>query len=193
MYYTYAHSTPDGKVFYIGKGVGDRAFSKSDRTLGWRAAVSKFRGYAAQILADWSTEDEAFEHEKFLIKCFREMGHELVNQTSGGKGPLDYCRTEEARKKTAEKVRGFKHSKITCPHCGTVGGATSMKRWHFDSCTGAHPKYKARVTIHGVRRYLGKFHTEQEVAAAIAAECKKEGVSVPAAFQPKPAMAHGTL
>ena len=175
MYYTYAHSLPNGKVFYIGKGVERRAFSTSDRSLKWREVVSKQRGYTVQILADWKTEDEAFKHEQFLISCFTDLGHNLVNQTSGGKGPMDYCRTEEVRKKAADKVRGFKHPIIECPHCGHIGGATTMKRWHFDNCTGKRPTFKSRTTVNGVRVYLGKYHTQEE-ADKIAAEYKARTV-----------------
>jgi len=25
-------------------------------------------------------------------------------------------------------------SKITCPHCGKLGGSNAIKRWHFDNC-----------------------------------------------------------
>lgn len=168
MYYTYAHSLPSGQVFYIGKGVKDRAFSKSDRSLKWRAVVEKYRGYMIQILADWKTEKEAFEHEKFLIACFKDMGHDLVNQTSGGKGPLDYCRSEEVRKIVSQKVRGFKHKILECPHCGTSGGATAIKRWHFNNCKGKTPTVKARTTVNGERIYLGKAHTQEEAERMIA-------------------------
>lgn len=171
MYYTYAHSTPDGKVFYIGKGVKDRAFSKSDRSLKWKGVLKKFRGYSVQILADWKTEEDAYKHEQFLIQCFKDMGHELVNQTSGGKGALDYCFSEEVRKLKSEQMVGYKHDKVTCPHCGFVGGKTSTKRWHFDNCAGLRPQFKSRVTVNGTRIYLGKFHTKEE-ADKVAQEYK---------------------
>jgi transcription elongation factor Elf1 len=35
-----------------------------------------------------------------------------------------------------------------CPKCGKSGGETSMKRWHFDKCTGNRP-FKARATYNG--------------------------------------------
>lgn len=36
-------------------------------------------------------------------------------------------------KETLEKMRKPK-PKVKCPHCGKVGGISSMKRWHFDNC-----------------------------------------------------------
>ena len=26
------------------------------------------------------------------------------------------------------------HKQVECPHCGTIGGISAMKRWHFDTC-----------------------------------------------------------
>lgn len=30
--------------------------------------------------------------------------------------------------------KGIPQEKITCPHCGKVGGYSPMKQWHFDNC-----------------------------------------------------------
>ena len=27
-----------------------------------------------------------------------------------------------------------KRNKLTCPHCGKVGGVSNMRRYHFDNC-----------------------------------------------------------
>lgn len=165
-YYTYAHSTSDGRVFYIGKGRGERAYTKHDRSVAWKAHVKKSRGYAVKILADWLTEAEAFEHEKFLILCLKDMGHQLLNLTSGGKGANDYCQTKELREHKSQLMTGFVYKKVTCPECGKEGGETAMKRWHFDKCTGNRP-FKARATKDGVRVYLGYYATKEQADSAI--------------------------
>ena len=86
MFYTYAHITLDtNKVFYIGKGAGRRLFRKDARNQHWHNVVKK-HGYKAVKLAEWATSEEAFEHEKFLISCFKDMEYKLVNQSEGGDG-----------------------------------------------------------------------------------------------------------
>jgi hypothetical protein len=34
------------------------------------------------------------------------------------------------------KIIGRKHEKVTCPHCGKIGGGSVMQQWHFDKCRG---------------------------------------------------------
>jgi alkylated DNA nucleotide flippase Atl1 len=86
MYYTYVHVTADtGNIFYVGKGTGRRMNRRDARNQHWWNVVNK-HGYKVQKLADWSSEAEAFEHEKVLISCFKDMGFKLVNQSSGGDG-----------------------------------------------------------------------------------------------------------
>jgi hypothetical protein len=165
-YYTYAHSAPAGKIFYIGKGHGDRAYSFSDRSHDWKRAVKKHNGVEIKILANWNTEEEAFDHEKLLVECFKDMNYQLVNKTNGGKGCFGAIVSEEVKKKKSLQMRGYKYKTVTCPKCQKSGGEPTMKRWHFDKCTGNRP-FKARVTKNGKRYYLGYFESKQAVQSAI--------------------------
>lgn len=159
-FYTYLHSSPTGIPFYVGKGVDDRAFSFSKRSHDWKRAVKHYDGLSIKIIAEWNTEQEAFEHEKVLISVFKGMGYSLANKTEGGLGQFGMKHTEETKRKKSLLLKGYVHKKITCPKCGKTGGQTTMKRWHFDKCTGLRP-YKARVTIDGKRIYLGLFETKK--------------------------------
>ena len=89
MFNTYAHYTPQGRLFYIGKGRDvRRAYSLKGRNVYWHRVVAKYGKPEVQILAEWRTNQEALDHEILLISCFRKMGYELCNITEGGEGSL---------------------------------------------------------------------------------------------------------
>jgi len=161
-FYVYVHCTPNGDPFYVGKGSGRRAFAFSHRPIKWQNMVKKNDGITIKVLKYFEEENDAFEYEKYLIIKFRKNGYQLVNLSSGGKGPLDYYSSEESRRKKSEKLKGYKHKKVTCPVCHTVGGETAMKRWHFNNCSGPTKNFKSRAHIFGNRIYLGKFHTKEQ-------------------------------
>lgn len=102
MFYTYAHFRNDTQqIFYIGKGSGRRMFRKEARNYHWHNVVAK-AGYTPLLLAKWKTEHEAYEHEKFLIKCFEGF---LVNQSLGGDGNDAKGGLTFAGKKHTEKAK----------------------------------------------------------------------------------------
>jgi len=39
----------------------------------------------------------------------------------------------EEHKYNLRKPKGLQEN-LTCPHCGKIGGASGMTRWHFDKC-----------------------------------------------------------
>ena len=109
MFCTYAHYTPQGRLFYIGKGsTPARANYFSGRNNYWNKVVAKYGKPDVQILAHWGTEEEAFDHERLLISCFRELGHQLCNLTDGGDGTSGY-------KQTPEHIEKIRKSKIGKP------------------------------------------------------------------------------
>ncbi len=182
MFYTYAHSTPNGGIFYIGKGTGDRVYSRRDRSYLWRNVVYKAEAVTMQILAHWKTEEEAYDHEKLLIDCFKDMGANLVNQTDGGAGPNGAMQDPEVVAKRSLKLVGYKHKIVTCPHCGTSGGNTSIHRWHFDNCSGKKGGFKARVTVDGKRIHLGLFKTKEEATKVMIDYYASVGKPLPKEF-----------
>ena len=108
MFYTYFHRKPGvsgaASVFYIGKGAGKRAWARGGRSAYWRNVVAKY-GIEVQAAAEWPDEASAFEHEKFLIACFRDLGAPLVNMTDGGEGHCGLSPSAETRAKVSAKVR----------------------------------------------------------------------------------------
>jgi hypothetical protein len=106
MFYTYAHYTPQGRLFYIGKGTGRRATAEVSRNQHWRSVVQKYGKPEVQILANWKTNEEACSHEILLIECFRDMGHKLCNLASGGNSNSGWKMPEEQKKKISLKLKG---------------------------------------------------------------------------------------
>lgn len=113
MFYTYAHFRPDNSVFYIGKGHGRRAWSNKNRNPHWHHVTAKHGEHKVEVLAQWPTEQEAFDHEKFLIWCFRDMGVSLTNLTDGGDGAAGYKHTKESIQKRLDSMRGYTPSEET--------------------------------------------------------------------------------
>ena len=87
MFYTYCHvSTQTNQIFYYGKGSEERAYCKQNRNKRWHEMANK--GYEIVMLAPWKTNQEALDHERFLIWCARNIGLDIVNITGGGQGVL---------------------------------------------------------------------------------------------------------
>ena len=147
MFYTYSHATPEGRIFYIGKGQGNRAHQLKYRNDRWKKIVNKYGKPTVQVLADWKTEIEALEHEMLLINCFRDMGYKLANLTNGGEGTSGYKHTlEQIERNRKAKIgsipwnkgisSGLKHTekfkeKIRKLHTGStwnLGRPTSAKQ-----------------------------------------------------------------
>lgn len=117
-FYTYAHYKKDtGEIFYIGKGSGRRhlqGWTKSGhRSEFWKRTVDK-HGFRSEILAIWPSEQEAFDHEKFLISAFKGMGASLVNLCDGGLGASGAKRSPEICELIGARYRGKKLNETHC-------------------------------------------------------------------------------
>lgn len=105
MFYTYIHKkASDGSVFYVGKGLRSRARAVHGRNKFWKNIVGK-HGFNVEICAKWQTEQEALDHERFLIWCFRDMGLSLANITDGGLGTSGRKMTPDQLQKHTERSR----------------------------------------------------------------------------------------
>lgn len=106
LFYTYIHRrASDDKVFYVGKGKGDRAESHKNRNNHWLKTVKK-HGIRVEIVARWDDEKDAFKHEKELIAQYREFGLKLCNYTDGGDGTSGHKHSAETRAKLSSMQIG---------------------------------------------------------------------------------------
>ena len=100
-FYTYAYLREDRTPYYIGKGTGDRIYSKSRRV---KPPKDKSR---IIYLKKNLTEEEAFRHEIHMIAVFgrKDLGTGILrNETDGGEGISNP--SEETRKKMSETHKG---------------------------------------------------------------------------------------
>ena len=109
QFYTYFHTRNDtGAVFYVGKGKGRRAHDTT-RNKYWRSIYEKC-GRTVHFAMTGLSEAEAFEHEKFLIACFKDMGINLANFTNGGEGVSGFVFSNAHRAAISLRNTGRKHS-----------------------------------------------------------------------------------
>lgn len=103
-FYVYEHvNLSTGEVFYVGKGCGTRAWSRSNRNRHWKY-IEAAHGRAVRLVSTGLTEDEAFALEANLIKSYTPGT--LATYASGGSGTSGYRHTEAARKAMSEKRKG---------------------------------------------------------------------------------------
>lgn len=164
MFYTYAHFRPDNSVFYIGKGRGRRAWSNKNRNPHWHHVTAKHGEHKVEVLAQWPTEQEAFDHEKFLIWCFRDMGYPMANIADGGEGSSGYKHRDETIQKMQENRIGEKnqffgrtHSEQTKKIISEAKKADPSKPW-----LGKHMSEETKKKIsESLRGRAGRKHTEE--------------------------------
>jgi hypothetical protein len=101
-FYVYFHRDSSGQIFYIGKGTGQRAWSR-DRHPAWKKYVAeRLRGeYKVEIYRDGLTEVEAEGLESLLIS---EQGRNLINWINPGRD-FDYAAIERYHKLRDENRR----------------------------------------------------------------------------------------
>lgn len=101
-FYVYFHRDSSGQIFYIGKGTGQRAWSR-DRHPAWKKYVAGRLGgeYKVEIYRNGLTEAEAEGLESLLID---EHGKNLINWINPGRA-FDYAAIEWYHKLRDENRR----------------------------------------------------------------------------------------
>jgi hypothetical protein len=106
-FYTYAYLREDRTPYYIGKGKENREYRKHKGEI--RPPKDKSR---IILLKQNLTEEEAFNHEKYMIAVFgrKDLGTGILhNRTNGGEGISGAIVSEETRKKQSEMNMGEKN------------------------------------------------------------------------------------
>ena len=150
-YYTYAYLREDRTPYYIGKGKGDRIYSKSRRI---KPPKDKSRIiYLKQNL----TEEEAFRHEIYMIDVFgrKDLGTGILqNLTNGGDGSSGWVPSEETRKKMSEAGKGKTPSEES---------RRKMSEAQKGKILSEETRRKLSETHIGNTNMLGKTHSEETI------------------------------
>ena len=159
MFYTYAHYKANtGEIFYIGKGQGERHLHTFNRkNPHWQRTVKKY-GFTSEILANWETEAEAFEHEKLLIACFKDIGIKLTNMTDGGEGGSGRVWSDELKAKVSKSLTGIKRSaetknKISAAVKGRIVSEATRKKMSDSAKRRIQKKREQDVSIANTNLY----------------------------------------
>lgn len=109
-FYCYAHRTADtNHVFYIGKGHGNRAYSKQ-RSKYWHNKANK-HGHIVEIIASNLTERQAFDMEREFISFYGR--DRFVNLTDGGEGASGSIKSQDTKDKIGKANKGRKRPDMT--------------------------------------------------------------------------------
>ncbi len=151
-HYVYEHRTHNGRLFYIGKGKGERAYTKNGRNQYWHNVVNKHGGYCVRIIEDNMTHEDALELEIAAIEFAKFHGVRLVNITNGGEGTNGLKWTEERREKMVAAFANDNYKeKIS---------EASRKKW-------SNPETRKKI-----QEAIKKAHNSPEVKAKMAIALK---------------------
>lgn len=102
-FYVYVHRrATDGRVFYVGKGHGKRAWRTEGRNPKWQRIAKKY-GFAVEIIFRTTDEQAAMDFECATIAEYGIAN--LANLTLGGQGGIGRIVSGETRKKARELAK----------------------------------------------------------------------------------------
>jgi hypothetical protein len=109
QFYVYFHCKPDGTIFYVGKGSGNRAYDMHSRSYFHKNTITKYGKENIKIeIQPCIDEQEAFELEILCIQSLREDGIKLCNFSIGGEGSVGHRMSAEEKQKLKERMCGNK-------------------------------------------------------------------------------------
>ena len=110
-HYIYFHKRlDDGVIFYVGVGVGRRAYRESNRSEFWKRIVEK-HGYNIEFPYTNISQEEAKQLEIHYISVYGRIDRgtgTLCNMTDGGDGRTGYKCTDETKEKMRKASTGVK-------------------------------------------------------------------------------------
>jgi NUMOD3 motif len=151
-FYTYMWLRDDGTPYYIGKGVGNRAYENKSHIPKCPIDKSKI------LIQTFETEQDAFSAETFLIAYYGRKDKNtgcLRNQTDGGEGCTGYTHNATSLRKMSAVHTGKKISKKQrLEHSARMTGAGNP-------LFGKHRIPEGKWLLNLQTNWLGKKHSEE--------------------------------
>jgi len=128
-FYVYAYMRCDGTPYYVGKGSGNRAYTKGNHKIGLPEDKTRIVILEAEL-----EETIALEREKFYISHYgrKDLGTGILrNMTDGGDGSIGYIFTDEVRRKVSLGLKGKPKPKRTKEHSDNISkGRQGIVPWN---------------------------------------------------------------
>ena len=147
-FYVYEHiNRTTGEVFYVGKGCGARAWSRSSRNRHWRF-IEAAHGRIVRLIATFLTEEQAFRIEEETIASYADG--QLATYVAGGSGISGYRHTDRAKRAMSEKRKGRSASEAARRHMSeTIRSRPDLLQLRSDFLSGPNnpakkPENRAR-------------------------------------------------
>lgn len=153
-FYTYMWLRDDGTPYYVGKGIGNRAFSS------WNHHQKCPIDPSNIIIQEWPSEQEAFEGEKLLIAIYgrKDLGTGILrNLTDGGEGASGCIPSFETRLKMSAASLGHKRlrGKILSEETkAKIGAGNKGHKYRVGLKHTEETKNKIRMSMIGKNRKI---------------------------------------
>lgn len=165
-YYVYVQCRPSGEPFNVGKGHGRRAYDfKNARNKYFKNIIEKYGAACITVyVRACETEQQAFQHEMWMIAWCRAQGHRVCNMTDGGEGMsgsnhwLGKKHSKETRLRMSTSASGKVFSEA---HRRNIGAASKGRQHTEATRTRISATLKARGPQEYHRSFLGKKHTQE--------------------------------
>lgn len=164
-FYVYAHRREsDGRIFYVGKGTGRRAFNFTHRSVLWKRCYAK-HGCKVEIIFNDLPEVCAFSIEKAMIASIGRS--RLANLSDGGEGVSSP--SDETRRLKSKRFSGAgnpQHDPIVHVFWNKDYGKIFCTKHTFRKCFGFESSLVSRLVSGGLKTLKGwRLYENKEIKA----------------------------